>query len=132
MILMYESPGCASCRKAKAWFEQNDLEYKAKNIETCHLREDELKYLFSLANSTEDLISKRSKVMASFKRRYHCDIEDLSFNELIRFIQNNPTALKRPIMTNGKVLMVGWDEDDITVFFPRERRSFYPGQINLN
>lgn len=30
MILLYTSPGCASCRKAKQWLKDNDLPFVEK------------------------------------------------------------------------------------------------------
>ena len=45
MIILYTSPGCASCRKAKQWLKDNDMKYIEKNIFTTLLKEDEIKYL---------------------------------------------------------------------------------------
>ena len=44
MIILYTSPGCASCRKAKQWLKDNDMKYIEKNIFTTLLKEDEIKY----------------------------------------------------------------------------------------
>ena len=42
---------------------------------------------------------KRSKIIKENK----VDIEDMSTNELIHFIQKNPSILKRPIMIDEDV-----------------------------
>lgn len=131
MIMLYESAGCASCRKAKAWLTEQGLDFSTKNIQSCKMTQQELKMLFSMSNDIYDLISTRSTVYKSFKRINKCDLEDLSFNELISYIQMNPMILKRPIMTNGKQLIVGWDEDEITTLLPRHMRSSYPGRISI-
>ena len=34
MIILYTSPGCASCRKAKQWLKDNDMKFVEKNIFT--------------------------------------------------------------------------------------------------
>ena len=47
MIILYTSPGCASCRKAKQWLKDNQLPFVEKNIFTTMLKEDEIKYLLS-------------------------------------------------------------------------------------
>ena len=61
MIILYTSPGCASCRKAKQWLKDNDMQFIEKNIFTTLLKEDEIKYLLQRSeNGTEDLISTRS------------------------------------------------------------------------
>ena len=58
MIILYTSPGCASCRKAKQWLKDNDMKYIEKNIFTTLLKEDEIKYLLQRTeNGTEDILS---------------------------------------------------------------------------
>lgn len=123
MIMVYESAGCSSCRKAKAWLTEQGLDFSSKNIQYCRITKQELKALFSLSNDIYDLISTRSTLYKAFKRINKCEIEDLSFNELISYVQANPMILKRPIITNGKQLLVGWDEDEITVFLPKSKRN---------
>ena len=34
MVILYTSPGCASCRKAKQWLKDNQIEFIEKNIFT--------------------------------------------------------------------------------------------------
>ena len=60
MIILFTSPGCASCRKAKQWLKDNGLKFVEKNIFTTLLKDDEIKYLLSRTeNGTEDIISTR-------------------------------------------------------------------------
>ena len=95
MIILYTSPGCASCRKAKQWLKDNEMTFVEKNIFTTLLKEEEIKYLLQRTeNGTEDIISTRSKVF----QELHTDLDDLSVKELVDLIQKNPSILKRPIM----------------------------------
>ena len=50
------------------------------------------------------------------------DINSLSINELIAFIKNNPTILKRPIMVDDHKIQVGYNPEDIRVFIPHAQR----------
>ena len=78
MVLLYTSPGCASCRKAKQWLKDNNIEFVEKNIFTTLLNKEEIKYILSRCeNGTEDIISVRSKAFMALKK----DINDLSLNE---------------------------------------------------
>ena len=87
MIILYTSPGCASCRKAKQWLKDNDMKYIEKNIFTTLLKEDEIKYLLQRTeNGTEDIISTRSKAF----QELHRDLDDISIKELVDIIQKNP------------------------------------------
>lgn len=113
MIVIYTSPGCASCRKVKAYMKDNNLKYIEKNIFKTLLDEKEIKYLISRTdNGTEDLISKRSRII----QENNYSIDDMSVNELCKFIVENPSVLKRPIIIDNKNLQVGFDEEEIEVF----------------
>ncbi|TGY67090.1 Spx/MgsR family RNA polymerase-binding regulatory protein [Dubosiella muris] len=119
MLILYSSSGCASCRKAKQWLRDNHIEFIEKNIYTTLMKEDEIKYLLSRCeNGTQDIISLRSKVYRSLKK----DFNELSTNELIRLIQNNPSILKRPIILSKNNMVVGFDDEEITSFTPHHIR----------
>lgn len=120
MILMYTSFGCTSAVKAKQFFDKNHLEYAEKNIQSTLLNKDEIKYLLKRCpNGTEDIISKRSKPFKGLGK----SIDDLSTNDLVDFIQENPTVLKRPIIMNKNNFVVGYDTDEITSFIPSSSRE---------
>ena len=120
MIVVYTSPGCASCRKVKNWLKEHELKFLEKNIFHTFLNESEIKHLLMRSeNGTEDIISKRSKVI----QESNVDIDELSMNELIKFIQDNPSVLKRPIVLNEKTFLVGYDEEEIGAFIPSNERS---------
>ena len=112
MIRIYTAPSCASCRKVKAWLKEHDIPYVEKNIFYTILREDELRELLERSeNGTDDIISKRSKIIKENK----VDIEDMSTNELIHFIQKNPSILKRPIMIDERRFQVGQNVRSLTI-----------------
>lgn len=120
MIVVYTSPGCASCRKVKNWLKERNLPFVEKNIFTTLLNEVEIKHLLKRSeNGTDDIISKRSKIMQD----QHIDLDAFSMNELVKFIQSNPSILKRPIILNEKVFQVGYDEEEIDAFVPHELRK---------
>lgn len=43
----------------------------------------------------------------------------MSLNELMRFIKDNPTVLKRPIMIDDRRFQVGYNAEEIRSFIPR-------------
>ncbi len=119
MIQIYTTPSCASCRKAKKWFDQYGIPYSEKNIFTIKLsRDDILKMLANSESGFTDIISTRSKV---FKEK-HLEPDNMSFNDLIDFIINNPSVLKRPIIINETELQVGYNNEDISIFLPQDKR----------
>ena len=113
MIVVYTSPGCASCRKVKNYLKDNHLEFIEKNIFNTLLNKDEIKYLLSRTeNGTDDIISKRSKII----QESDIDIESMSVNDLCDFIVQNPSILKRPIIIDNKNMQIGYDEEEIELF----------------
>jgi regulatory protein spx len=120
MIHIYTTPSCSSCRKAKKWFEEHHIEYKEKNIFNIQLsREDILMMLKNTENGFEDIISTRSKIFQDMD----LDIEDMSMNDLVEFIIENPSVLRRPIIIENNKMQVGYNEDEIRTFIPKRLRE---------
>lgn len=120
MILMYTSFGCSSAIKAKEWLIQHNIGFVEKNISRTLLNKEEIKYILQRCpNGTDDIISTRSRV---FKKLGTC-IDELSMNDLINFIQENPTILKRPILMDTTNFIVGYDDDEITTFISHDTRT---------
>ena len=120
MLVVYTSPGCASCRKAKQWLKDHCVPFVEKNIFSTILNEGEIRFLLERSeNGTDDIISKRSKII----RDSNLDIESMSVNELVRFIQNNPSVLKRPIIMDERRFQVGYEEEEMGVFEPATLRT---------
>jgi len=68
VIQIYTTPSCASCRKAKKWFDQYKIPYSEKNIFSIKLsREDIFRMLANSENGFDDIISTRSKVFKEKK-----------------------------------------------------------------
>ena len=119
MIKIYTSPSCSSCRKAKEFFKKEEIPFQEKNIFVTMLNDEELKdMLVKSENGTEDIISKKSKIIKEQKK----DINNMSIKELIVFIRENPSVLKRPIMVDDRKIQVGYNPEEIRVFIPHEKR----------
>lgn len=113
MIVIYTSPGCASCRKVRNYMKDNNLQYIEKNIFNTLLNDKEIKYLLSRTeNGTDDLISKRSKII----QENNIDIDGMTISDLCTFVVNNPSVLKRPIIIDSNNLQIGYDDEEIEVF----------------
>lgn len=119
MVELYLSPSCTSCRKARAWLTNHKVEYHEHNILTQPLTQDALRSILAKTeNGTEDIISMRSKIF----QKLNLDIDALSLNELIALIKENPSLLRRPIILDDRRMQIGFNEDDIRVFLPRDYR----------
>ncbi len=113
MIKIYLSPSCSSCRKVKAWFQQQKIPFVEINILKHEITEEELKdMLMKSLDGTDDIISKRSKII----KEQNVDVDSMSVKELLDFVRKNPTVLKRPIIVDDSKIQVGYNQDEIEIF----------------
>ena len=128
MIKVYTSPSCTSCRKARAWLQEHQIPFVERNIFSEPLNSSELKAILQMTeDGTEEIISTRSKVF----QKLNMDLDDLPLQELLELVQNNPGLLRRPIMIDDKRLQVGFNEDEIRRFLPRDVRQLELRQAQL-
>lgn len=120
MVIVFSSPSCTSCRKAKQWLESHNIEYVERDVNKTPLLAEEVKALLRLTeDGTEELISKRSKVYADL----NFDLDSISINEFIDLIVANPSLLKRPIIMDERRMQVGYNDDEIRRFLPKNVRQ---------
>ncbi|BBI27547.1 transcriptional regulator SpxA [Enterococcus faecium] len=128
MLTLYTSPSCTSCRKARAWLQEHQIPFVERNIFSEPLNSSELKAILQMTeDGTEEIISTRSKVF----QKLNIDLDDLPLQELLELVQNNPGLLRRPIMIDDKRLQVGFNEDEIRRFLPRDVRQLELRQAQL-
>ncbi len=123
MIVIYTTPSCGSCRKAKKWLEHYNIPYIEKNIFISTLHKEELKNILKLTdNGFADIISTRSKIFKSS----NLDINSMKISEIINFIKKYPSILKRPIIVDSakETLQIGYNNDDIRIFLPKYLRRW--------
>ncbi|WPC19249.1 transcriptional regulator SpxA [Pediococcus inopinatus] len=121
MVTLYTSPSCTSCRKARAWLKENNIPFQERNIFSEPLTMDEIKSILRMTeNGTEEIISKRSKVF----QKLNVNLDELPLQKLFDLIQKNPGLLRRPIILDEKRLQVGYNEDEIRRFLPRDVRTY--------
>ena len=122
MITIYTTPSCSSCKKVKDWFNEWEIPFVEHDITKTPLEKTVLlDILYKTENGAEDIISTRSKIFKTKK----VDFKTMTLSELIVFIQENPTVLKRPIIVDERKMQVGYNAEEITVFIPREKREAY-------
>lgn len=120
MVTLYTTPSCTSCRKARAWLEEHNIPYTERNIFQEPLSLQEIKEILRMTEEgTEDIVSTRSKAYSDL----NLEISELSLNDFYRIVQEQPGLLRRPIMIDEKRLQIGFNEDEIRRFLPREVRA---------
>jgi regulatory protein spx len=120
LVTLYTTPSCTSCRKARAWLEEHQIPYTERNIFSEPLSLQEIKDILRMTEEgTEDIVSTRSKAYSDL----NIEISEISLNDFYRIVQEQPGLLRRPIMIDEKRLQIGFNEDEIRRFLPREVRA---------
>ena len=121
MVTLFTSPSCTSCRKAKTWLQENNIEFVERNIFSDPLSVEEVKGVVRMTeDGTDEIISTRSKVF----QELDVDLDSMPLQELFQLISDHPGLLRRPIILDSKRIQVGYNEAEIRRFLPRQVRTF--------
>ncbi|MCR6107325.1 transcriptional regulator Spx [Salipaludibacillus agaradhaerens] len=121
MVTLFTSPSCTSCRKAKAWLEEHDIEFVERNLFSEPLSVEEVKQVIRMTeDGTDEIISTRSKVF----QELDVDLDSMPLQQLFQLISDHPGLLRRPIILDEKRIQVGYNEAEIRRFLPRKVRTF--------
>ncbi|UTR15353.1 transcriptional regulator SpxA [Salipaludibacillus sp. LMS25] len=121
MVTLFTSPSCTSCRKAKAWLEEHDIDFVERNLFSEPLSVEEVKQVIRMTeDGTDEIISTRSKVF----QELDVDLDLMPLQQLFQLISDHPGLLRRPIILDEKRIQVGYNEAEIRRFLPRKVRTF--------
>ncbi|MGD6774573.1 MULTISPECIES: Spx/MgsR family RNA polymerase-binding regulatory protein [Bacillaceae] len=106
-IIFYSYPSCTSCRKTKKWLNGHNIPFQEKHIfrETPN-KEEMMKILSLTTEGIDEILATRSQTFKDLG----IDVNELSLSQLIELIIEEPKLLRRPIITSGKKLIVGYNE----------------------
>jgi arsenate reductase len=112
MIKIYHNPRCRKSKEGVQILENSGKEFEiVKYLETS-LTVKELTEILNYLNSTPiDLVRKTEKIWKeNFKGK------DLSDNEIIKIMTENPKLIERPIVVQNKKAVVGRPPSNILEF----------------
>lgn len=121
MLTLYSSRSHSYHLMVK-WLNTHQMPYRERIFtQKQPLTKKEIFYLLSLTeNGFDDLLAKRSTDYQHLKEK----IEHCSTFELVDLMISHISLLQRPILTDGKKLLVGFSEESMRIFIPMQwRRS---------
>lgn len=107
-ITLFGIASCDSCRKARRWLEDAGLEYRYHDIRRDGLPETALRAWVRNAG-WETMLNRRS---ATWRRIPEVDRALEGPQAAMDLMKDFPTIIKRPILSSGRVLIVGFDADE--------------------
>ncbi|QQK74433.1 transcriptional regulator Spx [Salicibibacter cibarius] len=121
MVQLLTSTGSTSCRLARSWLEKHHIPFNERNIFAEPLSVEEVKFIMHMTeNGTDEIISKRSKAFQDL----NVDVDEMSLHHFFQLVSQHPGLLRKPIIFDHKRLQVGYQEEDMRRFLPRQIRSY--------
>ncbi|WP_096436773.1 arsenate reductase family protein [Alteribacter populi] len=109
-VTLYHYPKCGTCRKAKTWLENHNVDFEAVHLVENPPSKEQLKDLH--ANSG---LALRKFFNTSGKKYRELGLKDkvktASEDELFDILASDGMLIKRPIVTDGQQVTVGFNED---------------------
>lgn len=107
-LTFYSYPSCTSCRKTKKWLVSNSVEFNERHLFKDTPTEKELLEILSLTtDGLDELLATRGVTY----KNLGINIEELLLSQVVNLLIEEPKLLKRPILTDGKKLIVGFNPD---------------------
>lgn len=108
--IFIEYPKCSTCKKAKKWLEENNIEFEDRNIveETPTLKELtewiersglEIRKWFNTSGLKYKELNLKEK------------LNNMSDQEKIELLASDGMLIKRPVLVSDKEILIGFKED---------------------
>jgi arsenate reductase len=108
MIKIYGIPNCDTVKKARKWLESHDIGYEFHDYKKLGVPENKLKNWVKQAG-WETVLNKRGTTWRKLDEKTKNNIDKAS---AITIMLDNPSIIKRPILESGKMLIIGFTEND--------------------
>lgn len=109
-LLMYYYPRCGTCRKAKKFLQEQGIEVQERQIDQAPPNKEELKDLIAKSGlpikKFFNTSGKRYRELQLAQKR-----SQMSEEEQLTLLASDGMLIKRPIVTDGEKVTVGFRED---------------------
>ncbi len=112
-MILYGIKNCDTVKKARRWCEANGVAITFHDFRVDGLNEAVIKHWLRSV-SWEDLLNKRG---TTWRKLDDPRKEQLDQETAIELMLENPTLIKRPVLSNDSTCMVGFKEADYTAYF---------------
>lgn len=110
-LTFYWYPNCGSCKKAKKWFEENEIEYSAVHIvEETPSKETLLDLIENSELAPRKFFNTSGRVYRELNMKDK--IKNATVEEMATYLASDGMLIKRPIVTDGKTVTIGFKEEE--------------------
>lgn len=110
-VSFYWYPKCSTCRNAKKWLDEHEIDYEAIHIVENPPSEKDFLQWFKIA----DIPAKKFFNTSGKKYRelnLKEELQDADEQKMAEWLASDGMLIKRPLVTNGKKVSVGFKENE--------------------
>lgn len=108
MIKVYGIPNCDTIKKARKWLEAHGVEYTFHDYKKAGVPANDLKKWVK-KSGWEVLLNRRGTTWRKLDDKVKDNINETS---AIKVMLENSSAIKRPVLVSGKILLVGFKDEE--------------------
>ena len=108
-MLFLEYPKCTTCKKAKKWLEEQNIEYTDRHIVENHPTYDELKEWYARSGLPLKKFFNTSGMLYR-EMQLKDKLPTMSEEEQLQLLATNGMLVKRPIVVKENLVIVGFKE----------------------
>jgi arsenate reductase len=108
MIKIYGIPNCDTMKKARKWLDDNKLDYEFHDYKKQGVPEKNLRQWIKKAG-WQTVLNTRGTTWRKLDEKIRTSIDE---DSSIQVMLDNPSAIKRPVVEAGKILLIGFKEDE--------------------
>ena len=110
-VLFVEYPKCTTCRRAKKYLEENNIEFIDRHIVEENPTREELKVWLEKSGLPINKFFNTSGVLYR-EMQLKDKVKTLPEDELLDILSTNGMLVKRPIIVKDDIVLVGFKEDE--------------------
>ena len=107
LIIVYGIPNCGSVQKARTWLATHELAYEFHDFKKAGLSEEIITAWLKVV-SWEILVNKKGTTWRALPDATKVSITNAA--SATQLMLKNPSVIKRPVLCQGKTVLVGFDE----------------------
>lgn len=109
-LTLYWYPNCNTSKKAKKWLEDNGLSYKLVHLVEETPTEEEIKNLIKKSElPPRKFFNTSGKVYREQNMKEK--LKEATLEEMVQYLASNGMLIKRPIVTDGNKVTLGFKEE---------------------
>ncbi|MCH9694478.1 MAG: Spx/MgsR family RNA polymerase-binding regulatory protein [Gammaproteobacteria bacterium] len=115
MLTVYGIKSCDTCRKARKYFAENDIEFTFHDVRDDGL-DIQMLERWSVRVDWLQLLNKKS---LTWRKIPEVDRNDMSKEKAFSLMIENPTLVKRPVLESSQFMAVGFSEKRFSDFLKK-------------